>query len=70
MLYALRKNQLGLPLGQHPMHDVFSNDREFENLNIQPSKKIWKMEGDGSLAPPLTGQGRLLDKGRGGYKDT
>ena len=34
-----------------------------ENLNIQPSKKIWKVESDGSLASRLTG--RLLDKGRG-----
>ena len=30
-----------------------------ESLNIQPSKKFWKMEGDGSLAPPPL----LLDKG-------
>ena len=30
-----------------------------ENLNIERSKKIWKMEGDGSLGPPP----RLPDKG-------
>ena len=43
-----------------------------ENLNILPSKKIWKMEGNSSLAPPppppLTRQGRLLDKGGGGIQ--
>ena len=40
--------------------------------DLQPAKKIWKMECDGSLAPPppaywtsaLTGQGGGLDKGR------
>ena len=37
-----------------------------ENLNIQPSRKIWKTEGDGSLAPPLTRQGCSLGKGGGG----
>ena len=37
-----------------------------ENLNIQPSKKIRKTESDGSLAPPLARQGRLLDNGGGG----
>ena len=31
-----------------------------DNLNIQPSKKIWKMEGGTSLAPPPP---CLLDKG-------
>ena len=33
-----------------------------EGLNVQPSKKIWEMESDGSLASPLTRQGHELDK--------
>ena len=33
---------------QHPVQPANTQ----ENLNIQPSEKIWKMEGDGSLGSP------------------
>ena len=36
-----------------------------ENLNIQPSKKTWKMENDGSLTPHLLDKGAHWTRGRG-----
>ena len=44
----------------HQQQYVIQPANTHGNLNIQPPKKIWKMESDGSLAPPLTRQGQRL----------
>jgi len=36
----------------HQQQYVIQPANSQENLIIQPPKKIWKMESDGSLAPP------------------
>ena len=56
--YHLAINPLNLPemvkedTAVHQKHYLVQSANTHNNLNIQPSQKIWKMESDGSLAPP------------------